>query len=106
MADLENRIQSITAEDSVEIIGVCPQMQEIYDVIEKMANTEANILVLGENGTGKDLIARTIHNHSPRYGKVFITIDLGSISETLFESELFGYDKGAFTDAKKKSKDV
>ncbi len=101
VADLEARIESITAKDEVEIIGACREMLQIYQMIEKLADTEANILVLGENGTGKDLIARTIHNHSPRDGKVFITIDLGSISETLFESELFGYAKGAFTDAKK-----
>jgi DNA-binding NtrC family response regulator len=88
-------------EPSGEVIGESEQMQEIYRVIEKMSNTEANILILGENGTGKDLIARTIHNNSPRKDKAFVTIDLGSISESLFESELFGHEKGAFTDAKK-----
>lgn len=101
VANLETRISTITTEDSVEIIGESEKMQQIFNIIEKMADTEANILILGENGTGKDLVARTIHNNSPREGKVFITIDLGSISETLFESELFGYEKGAFTDAKK-----
>lgn len=98
---LEKRLNAVTSESAVEIIGECEQMQEVFSVIEKMSETEANILLLGENGTGKDLIARTIHNNSPRADKVFIPIDLGSISESLFESELFGYEKGAFTDAKK-----
>ena len=60
-----------------------------------------NILILGENGTGKDLIARALYHHSPRCNQVFISIDLGSIPEQLFESELFGYEKGAFTDARR-----
>lgn len=98
---LENRLHAVTSEQSVEIIGESEQMQEIFSLIERMADTEANILILGENGTGKDLVARTIHNNSPRVGEIFVTIDLGSISESLFESELFGYEKGAFTDAKK-----
>ena len=63
-----------------------------------------NILILGENGTGKDVIARLIYRCSPRYGKPFVTIDLGSIPEQLFESELFGYDSGAFTGAKKEGR--
>lgn len=99
--NLEKRLEAVTTELSVEIIGECEQMQAVFDLIERMSDTEANILILGENGTGKDLIARTIHNNSPRSNKIFVTIDLGSISESLFESELFGYEKGAFTDAKK-----
>jgi transcriptional regulator with PAS, ATPase and Fis domain len=74
-------------------------MLEIFSMIEKLSETETNILILGENGTGKDLIARAIFHHSPRSQKVFTTIDLGAIPETLFESELFGHEKGAFTDA-------
>ena len=66
-----------------------------------LRDTDANILILGENGTGKDVIARMLYRNSPRYGKPFVTIDLGSIPEQLFESELFGYEKGAFTDARK-----
>lgn len=100
VSKLENRLGAITIEHE-EIIGTCDKMQEIFSLIEKMADTEANVLILGENGTGKDLIARTIHNNSPRANKIFVPIDLGSISESLFESELFGYEKGAFTDAKK-----
>jgi transcriptional regulator with PAS, ATPase and Fis domain len=76
-------------------------MQKIFDMVEKLSHTDANILILGENGTGKDLIAKAIYNHSPRAGKVFVSIDLGTIPDALFESELFGYEKGAFTDAKK-----
>ncbi len=90
-----------TPEVSYEIIGESDSMIKIFDLIEKLSNTDANILILGENGTGKDLVARAIYNHSPRSNKVFVNIDLGSIPDSLFESELFGYEKGAFTDAKK-----
>ncbi len=75
-------------------------MQEIMNVVEKVAKTDANILILGENGTGKEVLARQIHALSNRSEKLFVAVDLGSISESLFESELFGYEKGAFTDAK------
>jgi transcriptional regulator with PAS, ATPase and Fis domain len=75
-------------------------MDQVLATVEKVANTDANILVLGENGTGKELIARAIHKASPRQKEVFISVDLGAISESLFESELFGFKKGAFTDAK------
>jgi transcriptional regulator with PAS, ATPase and Fis domain len=70
------------------------------DVVLKVAATDANVLLYGENGTGKELIAREIHNHSRRKGELFSSVDLGSISESLFESELFGHVRGAFTDAK------
>jgi DNA-binding NtrC family response regulator len=83
-----------------EIIGQSAAMQKIYQTIERIARTDANILILGENGTGKELIARAIHKHSARSQENFSTVDLGSITETLFESELFGHRKGAFTDAK------
>jgi DNA-binding NtrC family response regulator len=82
-----------------EIIGESAAMTDIFDTIEKLRNTDANILILGENGTGKDIIAREIHRKSPRSEKIFVSLDLGSVSESLFESELFGYKKGAFTDA-------
>ena len=81
------------------IIGESAAMQEVFATIEKLRDTDANILILGENGTGKDVIARLLYRCSPRYGRPFVTIDLGSIPEQLFESELFGYEKGAFTDA-------
>ncbi|NDW13583.1 sigma-54-dependent Fis family transcriptional regulator [Bacteroides sp. 214] len=83
------------------IIGESPVMKEVFSTVEKLTNTDTNILILGENGTGKDVIARMLHRYSPRSMKPFITIDLGSIPEQLFESELFGYEKGAFTDARK-----
>ena len=89
-----------TGRDDV-IVGESHVMQQIFSIIEKISRTEANILILGENGTGKDLIAKAIHNHSPRAGKAFVSIDLGTIPESIFESELFGYEKGAFTDARK-----
>ena len=75
-------------------------MQNLLAVIRKVAQTDANVLITGENGTGKELIACKIHNSSPRAGETLAIVDLGSITETLFESELFGYVKGAFTDAK------
>lgn len=83
-----------------DIIGSSPAMQKVYESIEKLAITDANILILGDNGTGKELVARAIHKNSARANEVFISVDLGSISEALFESELFGHVKGAFTDAK------
>jgi DNA-binding NtrC family response regulator len=82
------------------LIGQSPAMKKVMATVEKVARTEANVLILGENGTGKELIARAIHRASARRNEVFISVDLGAISETLFESELFGFKKGAFTDAK------
>jgi len=83
-----------------EIIGQSPTMQNIFQTIDRVAKTDANVLILGENGTGKELIARAIHRNSSRKNENFVSVDLGSITETLFESELFGHKKGAFTDAK------
>lgn len=82
------------------IIGQSQSMMSVLATVKKVAKTDANILILGENGTGKEVIARAVHRASPRKDEVFITVDLGAISESLFESELFGYKKGAFTDAK------
>ncbi len=82
------------------LIGQSPNMQKVLSTVQKVAITDANVLILGENGTGKELIARAIHRASNRKDEVFISVDLGAISETLFESELFGFKKGAFTDAK------
>jgi two-component system, NtrC family, response regulator HydG len=72
----------------------------VLNTVSKVAKTDANVLILGENGTGKEVIARAIHRASKRADEVFISVDLGAITESLFESELFGYKKGAFTDAK------
>lgn len=83
-----------------ELIGRSDAMQEILLKLEKIAPTDANILILGENGTGKDLIAKAIHQHSLRAQKPFLKLDVGALTESLFESELFGHKKGAFTDAK------
>lgn len=83
-----------------DIIGNSPAILKIFESIEKVASTDANVLILGENGTGKELIARALHRQSNRKDKVFINVDLGSINENLFESELFGHVKGSFTDAK------
>lgn len=83
-----------------ELIGESEVMQDIFHKIDKVAPTDANILILGENGTGKDLIAKAIHQKSLRAAKPFIKVDVGALTETLFESELFGHKKGAFTDAK------
>ena len=83
-----------------DIIGQSPAMLRLYETIRLVAKTDANILILGENGTGKELVARAIHRASHRAKEVFVGVDMGAISETLFESELFGHAKGAFTDAK------
>lgn len=83
-----------------EFIGQSPEMNEVFNTIQKVAATDANVLVLGENGTGKELVARALYRNSLRKNDVFVSVDLGSIAETLFESELFGHVKGAFTDAK------
>ena len=90
------------AESSVigkELIGNSAVMQDVFFKIEKIAPTDANILILGENGTGKDLIAKAIHQNSFRSKKPFVKVDVGALTESLFESELFGHKKGAFTGA-------
>lgn len=100
---LKEQIEVLSGQTSPEsdIIGESPAMKEVFATIGKLSETDANILILGENGTGKDVFAHLLYRCSPRYGKPFVTIDLGSIPEQLFESELFGYEKGAFTDARK-----
>lgn len=80
--------------------GKSPAMHKVRQMVKKVAATEANVLILGENGTGKELIAREIHRLSKRSEDIFVKVDLGAVSESLFESEIFGYRKGAFTDAK------
>jgi DNA-binding NtrC family response regulator len=83
-----------------DFIGSSDSMIHVFNTIQKVAKTDANVLILGENGTGKELVARALHRDSPRKDEVFISVDLGALSESLFESELFGHEKGAFTDAK------
>jgi DNA-binding NtrC family response regulator len=93
-----NRALSQTSQQT--IIGSSPVMQDLMSLCGRAAPTDANVLILGENGTGKELVARELHNLSKRQDQVFIDVDLGSIAESLFESELFGHRKGAFTDAR------
>ncbi len=83
-----------------EMVGSSPAMQKVFTDIQKIAATDADVLVLGENGTGKEMVARALHRHSERRDEVFISVDMGSIPENLFESELFGYNRGAFTGAR------
>ena len=85
---------------SPELLGESDVMKDIFYKIDKIAPTDANILILGENGTGKDIIAKTIHEKSLRTAKAFVKVDVGALTESLFESELFGHRKGAFTDAR------
>jgi DNA-binding NtrC family response regulator len=86
--------------DSQLITGNSAAMQQVMDTVTRVAATDANILILGENGTGKDMLARHIHQLSQRSKQPLVSVDLGALSETLFESELFGHVKGAFTDAR------
>jgi DNA-binding NtrC family response regulator len=83
-----------------DFIGKSKAIQDVFTSISKVAKTDANVLILGENGTGKELVARALHRQSPKAEEVFISVDMGALSETLFESELFGHVRGAFTDAK------
>ena len=85
--------------DVVPILGSSASIQQMLHLIRKVAKTEANVLITGENGTGKELVAREIHRLSSRSNEIMVTVDMGAISDTLFESELFGHVKGAFTDA-------
>ncbi|MDZ7289246.1 MAG: sigma-54 dependent transcriptional regulator [candidate division KSB1 bacterium] len=91
-ADMDQQFQGF--------VGTCPAIQKVFATIQKVAKTDATVLILGENGTGKELVARELHRQSLRAKEVFVSVDMGALSETLFESELFGHVKGAFTDAK------
>ena len=94
----EALVRDAAVHDS-DIIGESSALRNVLDLVRRAGPTDANVLILGENGTGKELIARELHQHSSRAREVFLSIDMGSISESLFESELFGHRKGAFTDA-------
>jgi DNA-binding NtrC family response regulator len=99
---LEQKHKELAAETnrpSDLILGESPAMRRVFDLIAKAAPTDANVLILGENGTGKELVAREIHRQSARADGVFLSVDLGAIAETLIPSELFGHKKGSFTGA-------
>ena len=97
----DNKVENDQERLENKIIGSSPAIEKIFYLIDKVAATDANVLITGENGTGKELIAKEIHRKSLRSAEPIVTIDMGSIAENLFESELFGHKKGAFTDAKK-----
>jgi DNA-binding NtrC family response regulator len=92
-------LREATIPADASIVGSSAQMQEVLSVVQRTAPTDANVLILGENGTGKELIARELHRQSMRSEQLFLTVDMGSITESLFESELFGHLKGSFTGA-------
>lgn len=96
----EGKEKAEKRQTDIEIVGASESMRLLFRKIQKIAPTDANILILGENGTGKDLVARYIHQLSLRHNQPFVKVDVGSLTETLFESELFGHKKGAFTDAR------
>ena len=101
--ELKHREQTIKRELNQEqrpIVGSSPGIVHMMQMISKVAKTDANVLITGENGTGKELVAREIHRKSERHRELLVTVDMGAIPDTLFESELFGHKKGAFTDAK------
>ncbi|GAB5380003.1 MAG: sigma-54 dependent transcriptional regulator [Aliiglaciecola sp.] len=91
--------QSTSIDLDTQLLGQSEAMHQVKELVSKSAPTDANVLILGENGTGKELIARRLHQQSLRHNKIFMPVDLGAISESLFESELFGHKKGAFTGA-------
>lgn len=101
--DLKNKQRELQKQlnpNHQTFIASSPLMQQVTHTIEQVAQTDANVLILGENGTGKELVARAIHNQSTRSEEPFITVDVGAVPASLFESEMFGHEKGAFTDAK------
>lgn len=100
LSSVQRVLNEDTAQIGREIIGGSGAMEHVMSQVEKVAATDASVLILGENGTGKELIARAIHRASSRAGRAFVHVDLGAIAESLFESELFGHKKGAFTDAR------
>ncbi len=100
LKEKETNLKQVINQNGNYIIGNSKALNRVLNLVQKVAKTDVNVLVTGENGTGKELIARELHRLSPRQNEVFIAVDMGSISEQLFESELFGHVKGAFTDAK------
>jgi len=100
LSSRQKQLQADMKKPFSDIIGQSSSMKNVFSIIEKVAKTDANVLILGENGTGKELIARAIHDQSERNDEIFVGVDMGAITESLFESELFGHKKGAYTDAK------
>ncbi len=100
LRDTQSTISGDIEAGYLDFIGESAGVKRIHDLIDRVAPTDADVLILGENGTGKELVARALHRKSLRHGNPLITVDLGAITETLFESELFGHVKGAFTDAR------
>lgn len=96
----ESNLKQVINQDKNYIVGNSRALNSVMNLVQKVAKTDVNVLVTGENGTGKELIAKELHKLSRRNDEVFISVDMGSISENLFESELFGHVKGSFTDAK------
>ncbi|MCJ7449839.1 MAG: sigma-54 dependent transcriptional regulator [Bacteroidales bacterium] len=100
LRERESELKKEMNRDQKNIIGSSPQLMSILNLARKVAKTDANVLITGENGTGKELIAQEIHRLSNRSRELLVNVDMGALSETLFESELFGHVKGAFTDAR------
>ncbi len=96
----EKELKKVINKDDKFIVGSSPELMQVLNIVRKVAKTNTNILITGENGTGKELIAREIHRLSERCDEMMVSVDMGAVSETLFESELFGHVKGAFTDAR------
>jgi DNA-binding NtrC family response regulator len=100
LKERESELKKEINRDQRDIIGSSPQITSVLNLVRKVAKTDANILITGENGTGKEIIAQEIHRLSNRAGEILVVVDMGAITETLFETELFGHVKGAFTDAR------
>jgi DNA-binding NtrC family response regulator len=100
LKERERGLKNEISREKKVIIGSSPRWLSVLTMVNKVAATDANVLITGENGTGKELIAQEIHRLSKRSGEVMVSVDMGALSETLFESELFGHVKGAFTDAR------
>lgn len=101
LKEKEQNLKAAMKREPTVIIGESPRFKRVLELVAKVAKTDANVLITGENGTGKEVIARELHRQSLRHNEVMVSVDMGSLSETLFESELFGHVQGAFTDAKR-----
>lgn len=100
LKDTEQILRNELKKEPCLFVGSSPEFVKVMNLVRKVAATDANVLITGENGTGKELIARELHRLSLRFNQLMVTVDMGAVSETLFESELFGHTKGAFTDAR------